>query len=378
MKTKWEIKKLGEVCEVLDSKRKPITKRNRIAGGYPYYGATGILDYVHDYIFDEQLILIGEDGARWGEGENTAFIAEGKYWVNNHAHVIRPDRSAILDKWLIYFLNFSDLRKYVTGLTVPKLNQEKMRGITFPLPSLSEQKRILNILDVVFKKTTKAKENAEKNLQNAHELFESYSCGAFKNPGDWDERTLGEMCNLYQGLAINAKTKHALVPKSDLPLLRIKDLISNKVEQYVDPNNYPKNALINKSDLLYTRTGQIGLVFMGKKGVLHNNSFKIEPNEKLRKDYLFYWLQNPVFKSKIITLALRAAQPDITHKLFKQQIIAVPPMDKQKSIVSSLRELSAQINKLKDTYKQKLDNLDKIKRSILQKVFNGEFAGAQS
>jgi len=97
MKKGWEIKTLGEICEVLDSKRKPITKRDRTAGEYPYYGATGILDYVHEYIFNEKLVLIGEDGAKWESGEWTAFIAEGKYWVNNHAHVIRPNRSIVLD-----------------------------------------------------------------------------------------------------------------------------------------------------------------------------------------------------------------------------------------------------------------------------------------
>ncbi|MFN0016230.1 MAG: restriction endonuclease subunit S, partial [Saprospiraceae bacterium] len=132
----WEVKKLGEVVEVLDNLRKPITKRDRVEGQYPYYGATGILSFVHNYIFAEKLVLIGEDGAKWASGEKTSFIAEGKYWVNNHAHVIRPMRKIILDEWIVYFLNFSDLTKYITGMTVPKLNQEKMRGIEIPLPSL--------------------------------------------------------------------------------------------------------------------------------------------------------------------------------------------------------------------------------------------------
>ena len=92
MRTQWAITPLGELCDILDSKRKPITKKVRTSGEFPYYGATGILDYVEDYIFDEKLVLIGEDGAKWGAGENTAFSAEGKYWVNNHAHVIRPHR----------------------------------------------------------------------------------------------------------------------------------------------------------------------------------------------------------------------------------------------------------------------------------------------
>ena len=93
---------LGEICEILDRRRKPITKKDRIPGPYPYYGATGVLDYVEGYLFDEPLVLVGEDGAKWDAGENTAFAIDGKCWVNNHAHVLRTDRSIILDNWLIY------------------------------------------------------------------------------------------------------------------------------------------------------------------------------------------------------------------------------------------------------------------------------------
>jgi len=85
MKKDWEVKKLGEMCDILDSLRKPITKCNRVEGDFPYYGATGILSYINDYIFSEKLILIGKDGAKWGSGDNTAFIVNGKYGVNNHA-----------------------------------------------------------------------------------------------------------------------------------------------------------------------------------------------------------------------------------------------------------------------------------------------------
>ena len=94
--TKWPMVRLEEVVKILDSLRKPITKQDRTSGIYPYYGATGILDYVDGYIFDEPLVLIGEDGARWESGERTAFCVGGKIWVNNHAHVLRPQRERIL------------------------------------------------------------------------------------------------------------------------------------------------------------------------------------------------------------------------------------------------------------------------------------------
>ena len=171
--TDWPVKTLGEVCEVLDSLRKPITKRDRTSGDYPYYGATGIVDYVGDYIFDERLVLVGEDGAKWDAGDRTAFIAEGKYWVNNHAHVLRCKPGVLVDSWLTHYLTMSDLNRYVSGLTVPKLNQGSLVSIAIPLPPLEEQERIVGHLDSMKAKTSEmvaaydAKLTAVKNLRQS-------------------------------------------------------------------------------------------------------------------------------------------------------------------------------------------------------------------
>ncbi len=160
--TKYPLAKLGELVEILDSKRRPITKSDRKSGEYPYYGATGILDYVQDYIFSERLVLIGEDGAKWSSGDKTAFIAEGKYWVNNHAHVVRPIEGKLIDSYLVSILNQMDLSPYITGVTVPKLNQEKLRSIEIPLPPIEVQKEIVEQIDV----KQKAIEGAKQVIEN--------------------------------------------------------------------------------------------------------------------------------------------------------------------------------------------------------------------
>ena len=191
------MKSLGEVCENLDNKRKPITKKDRVVGDIPYYGATGIVDYIEKYIFDEKLVLLGEDGAKWSSNDECAFIIAGKTWVNNHAHVLRPYRIILSDEWLVYNLNFQDLTPYISGMTVPKLNQGKMNEINIPLPPLPEQKRIVAILDEFFAAIVKEKENAEQNLKNTKELFESYLQSVFENKGEgWEEKTLGEVCDM--------------------------------------------------------------------------------------------------------------------------------------------------------------------------------------
>jgi type I restriction enzyme S subunit len=139
----WEWVRLGEVTEILDSLRKPVTKEDRLPGPYPYYGASGIVDYVSAYLFDEPLVLVGEDGAKWGAGDKTAFTITGRTWVNNHAHVLRPQRAALADMFLVNVLTALDLSEFITGMTVPKLNQARLVSIPFALPPLAEQSRIV-------------------------------------------------------------------------------------------------------------------------------------------------------------------------------------------------------------------------------------------
>ena len=144
----WEMVELGKLpIDNLDKKRKPITKKDRIPGEIPYYGATGIVDYVKDYLFDERLLLVGEDGAKWDRGENTAFIVEGKSWVNNHAHVLKVDNSKVSDTYIEIMLNSKDLNQYITGAVVPKLNQSSLNSIKLPIPSLDIQKEIVQKIE---------------------------------------------------------------------------------------------------------------------------------------------------------------------------------------------------------------------------------------
>ena len=121
--------------------------------------------------------------------------------------------------------------------------------------------------------------------------------------------------------------------------------------------------------MIYTRTGQIGLVFTGKFGILHNNSFKIVPSEFLLKEYLFWFLQSDEFKSKIVKLASRAAQPDITHKIFKEQIILVPPLPEQKRIVAILDETFEGIDRAIALAEQNLVNARELFESRLNAIF---------
>lgn len=150
----WAEKSLGDICENLDKKRKPITKNKRTSGEIPYYGASGIVDYVADHLFDEDLLLVSEDGANLlARTYPIAFSIFGKSWVNNHAHVLRFDNPTS-QYFIEYYLNSIKLDDYVSGMAQPKLNQRNLNSIEVPSPSLEVQEKIVSKLNelVDFKK----------------------------------------------------------------------------------------------------------------------------------------------------------------------------------------------------------------------------------
>ncbi len=378
MKHNWQIKKLGEVCEVLDKRRKPITKRHRASGEYPYYGATGILDYVSGFIFDEKLVLIGEDGAKWGSGDWTAFIAEGEYWVNNHAHVIRPNRDLILDTWIAYFFYFNDITKYTSGLTVPKLNQESLRNIEIPLPPLAEQKRIVKILDEAFEKIEKAKANTEKNLQNSRELFETCLDEILCDP-KFEIKQLGEVCRKVE-YGTSAKSKQ----KGSVAVLRMGNLQKGHINWdklvYTDDAAEIKKYLLKYDDVLFNRTNSLELV--GKTAIYKGEYPAIfagylirihRDEELLDANYLNYFLNSSVamcYGRTVVTSSVH--QANINGEKLKSYPIPLPSLSEQKAIVKKLDALAGETKKLEEIYTKKLASLEELKKSILQQAFAGE------
>lgn len=164
----WDIKKLEKLCDILDAQRKPVTKKDRREGCYPYYGATGIQDYVDSYIFDGRYLLVGEDGAKWGALDKTAFIIEGKCWVNNHAHILKINNLA-KDTYLEYYLTVRDLNEYITGAIVPKLTQQALRNIAIPTPPMDLQTEFAaKIVEI-----EKQKELIKQSLSETEKLFSS-------------------------------------------------------------------------------------------------------------------------------------------------------------------------------------------------------------
>ena len=377
MKKGWEYKTIRECCEILDSRRKPITKSKREPGDIPYYGATGLLDYVKDYIFDETLVLLGEDGAKWGPGESSAYQIYGKTWVNNHAHVLKPKSDIIDNYWLIYYLNYSDLNSFITGVTVPKLNQEKMTSISIPTPPLSEQKEIVEYLDSSFAKIDKLKENAAKNLEEAKALFQSALKDALEPKEGWEEKTLGEMVKdvkygtskpacadgAYTYLRMNNITSDGHLDLNDTKTISLDDKELEK-------------CIVRKGDILFNRTNSYEHV--GKTCVFTEETpmviagyiIRIRLKECLNPYYMNYFFNMKDTKAKLRKISVGAVhQSNINAKAVQTVVIPLPSLPEQQSIVSFLDSLNEKVNTLQQNYSHICDECDALKQAILRQVF---------
>ena len=173
-KVGFEWKTLDQISENLDSKRKPITSGLRTSGKIPYYGASGIVDYVKDYIFDGDFLLISEDGANLlARNTPIAFSASGKIWVNNHAHILKFETYEER-RFIEFYLNKIDLTPYISGAAQPKLNKKNLNSIKFPIPSILEQQRIVSILDKFETLTNSITEGLPLAIEQSHKWYEYY------------------------------------------------------------------------------------------------------------------------------------------------------------------------------------------------------------
>ncbi|MDE0012216.1 MAG: restriction endonuclease subunit S [Candidatus Poribacteria bacterium] len=203
----WVWTTLANCADILDSQRVPINakeRETRISGKsesqlYPYYGATGQVGWIDDHLFDEELVLLGEDGAPFLDVlKDTAYLVKGKSWVNNHAHVLRAKTGATSNQFLCHYLNTFDYHGYLTGTTRLKLNQSTMRKIPVLLPSLPEQKQIVSEVETHLSVSDKIEATLDAELKRAERLQQSILKDAFsgklvpQDPNDEPASTLLE------------------------------------------------------------------------------------------------------------------------------------------------------------------------------------------
>ncbi|MFA0961560.1 N-6 DNA methylase [Roseivirga sp. BDSF3-8] len=350
---------LGNICSNYDGKRVPITQSVRQAGDYPYYGASGIVDYVSDYLFDEDLLLVSEDGANLlTRVTPVAFSVSGKVWVNNHAHVLKFE-SQSTQKYVEYVLNSMSLEPYITGSAQPKLNQKALKSIKIPLPPLSIQEEIVAEI-----------EGYQKIIDGAKAVVAHYKPKIDIDP-DWKMVELGEICDKFQ--YGSSKKSHSI---GEVVCLRMGNIQNGEIDwsdlKYAPDDEEFEKYLLKSGDVLFNRTnspvhvGKTGIYRGEKKAVFAGYLIRlIYKRELILGDYLNYCLNTKEAKDfcqRVKTDGIN--QSNINAKVLATFQIPLPNIETQHQIVAQIEKEQALVNankQLIEIFEQKIkDRIAKV------------------
>lgn len=367
-----ETYKLSDLCEILDSKRKPLSalQRAKKQGIYPYYGAQGIIDHLDEYLLDGEYLLVAEDGANLEtRNQPIANIAKGKIWVNNHAHVLGNNGKCPLNL-LGFILNNINISPYVTGCAQPKLNQENLRNIEIELPShIDRIASILSSLDRKIELNNKINADLEEMAQaifkNWFVDFEPFKNGKFVDselgmiPEGWKVGRLTEIASYMNGLAMQKFPPEN--NEDSLPVLKIKELGQGFCGTDSDrcSCNIKDECKIHDGDVIFSWSGTLLVdVWCGGDCGLNQHLFKVTSKD-YPKWFYYYWTKHHlrefihIAKDKAVTMG------HIKRGHLEEAMVAIPDNDSMEKAhelfepilnkMISLRLESSRLSSLRDT-----------------------------
>ena len=361
--------RLGDICEILDSKRIPITASNRKAGIYPYYGANGIQDYVDDYIFDDELVLLAEDGGHFGSTDKPiAYRVSGKCWVNNHAHVLKP--KAILDvDYLCYSLMFRDVSNIINGATRQKLTQADMREIEIPLLTLGEQLAIVEKLNKIFALISLRKQQLSKLDELVKSRFVELFGDPVSNSKKLTELTLPELGEFGRGVSKHRPRNDPKLLGGKYPLIQTGEVANSELYITSYENTYSELGL-KQSKMWQAGTLCITIAAnIAKTAILTfdacfpDSVVGFKANDKTNNIFIHYWFS--FFQAILEAQAPESAQKNINLKILSELKIIVPPIEQQNDFVSFVE----QTDKSKFEIQKSLEKLETLKKALMQKYF---------
>lgn len=412
MKNNWEVKKLGEIVEfqrgLTYSKNDEVDySSNIVLRATNINLKTNSLDFTELKYINENvkvpdikkvakgsLIVCTASGSKSHLGKVALIDSDYDYAFGGFMGQITP-KANIDSRFLFYILTSDSYKEFIDslsdGVNINNLKFDDLREYPIPLPPLPEQRRIVAILDEAFAAIAKAKENAEKNLQNAREIFESYLQGVFANPGEgWEEKKLGELFDIKHGFAFksqyfaNRGEYLLLTPGNFFEEGGYRDR-GEKTKYY--KGEIPKEYILKRSDLLIAMTeqapGLLGspIIVPESNKFLHNQRLGLiiyKKSDNLHTQFLFHLFNTKRIRNLIHRSAsgvkVRHTSPSKVYEI----IVLIPPLAEQHSIVVKLDALSIETKKLEALYQQKLNDLEELKKSILHKAFTGELTGKQA
>ena len=367
--------KLEDCCEILDSKRIPVTANKRRNGKYPYYGANGLQDYVDDYIFDDELVLLAEDGGNFNSKEKPiAYRVSGKCWVNNHAHVLKPKQGINVD-YLCYALMYYDVSGLVNGATRQKLTQATMRKMKIPVLSEIDQLKIVEIIGSI----QDLKDNYCSILCKADELVKARFVEMFgdpeENPFNWEKILLAKVIiNANNGMARRGNDKDGNI------VMRLVELQDGYID-YSNPNriilkdNEKKRYLLKDNDFLFARVnGNPDNV--GRCAVFHDIGEDVYHNDHIIRVHFDEELLNGTFASALFNsdygkkqlksqIKTSAGQYTVSQDGIGAIATILPPAKLQNQFADFVQ----QVDKSKLAVQKSLEKTQQLFDSLMQEYF---------
>ena len=339
--------KLEDCCEILDSKRIPVTANKRRNGKYPYYGANGLQDYVDDYIFDDELVLLAEDGGNFNSKEKPiAYRVSGKCWVNNHAHVLKPKQGINVD-YLCYALMYYDVSGLVNGATRQKLTQATMRKMKIPVLSEIDQLKIVEIIGSI----QDLKDNYCSILCKADELVKARFVEMFGDPvnndKEWIRDSVERLCKEIYGGGTPSKSHPEYYEDGEIPWITSKDmktdiLIDSQIHINEDGvSNSTARIVPKNSVIMVIRSGILKHtlpVAINAVPITVNQDLKVFiPGNRIVTNFLAY--QFKMMEREILSGVRAVTADNIEFDALKRRELIVPPIELQQQFADFVQQV---------------------------------------
>lgn len=366
--------RFDEVTINFDKKRIPLSsaQREKRQGMFRYYGAQGVIDHVDDYIFDGTYLLIAEDGENLkSKKQNIAQVVDGQFWVNNHAHIVQGNEQCDT-RFLCYLINSMDLSGYVTGSAQPKLSQANLNAITLSLPTLVEQKRIVEYLYMLDQKIDVNRQINDNLEQQAQSYFQELFVD--NASPEWTTGTISDLGTVVGG-STPSKTKPEYYTESGIAWITPKDLSINK-SKFVShgENDITELGLKNSSaaimpegTVLFSSRAPIGYIAIAAGEVTTNQGFKsVVPKPEIGTPFVYFFLKNtlPVIEG----MASGSTFKEVSGSTMKNVPAVIPDAE----TLAKFSDFCAPIFAQQRILEEQNQSLATLRDNLLPKLMSGE------
>jgi len=385
--TNWKWVKLIDAVDVLDNMRKPINsseRQLRISGKdeselFPYYGATGQVGWIDDFIVEGEYILVGEDGAPFLDHfKQKAYKIGGKSWVNNHAHILKGKENVSLDSFVLHYLNSINYKEHVNGTTRLKLTKSSLVDIPFPLPPVKVQQAIVSKIESLFAELDKGKQQ----LEAAREKLKTYRQAVLK----WafedilNTRTVKvEDCCSHVVDCLHSTAKFVAEGRYCIDTTCIENgWIDFEKARFVSEKTFEERISRLKpieGDILFAREGTVGTTAIVPHGVelcLGQRMMMFRLFKDISPKYIMFYFQSPLFMFQYLPLIMGTTAPHLNIRDIRKFEVILCGSDDQIQVVDQIEGRLSACDRIEESIRISLHHCEELKQSILKRAFEGK------